>query len=111
VAWALVPGEAVPGVLDEILQRHRRTFPGHHHGQRDLAELRVGHGDDRYLPDRGMVDEYALDLGRVHVRAARADDLLDPVYDVEIAVRTQPRPESPVLNQPSRNTPAGSRFQ
>src|SRR6185369_69021 len=46
----------------------------------------VGSGDDRHLGDGGVLGERGLHLQRGDVLAGAADDVLDPVDEVELAV-------------------------
>ena len=65
--------------------------------------------------DHGAVDhsrvavERALDLDRADVLAARDDDVLRAVLDLDIAVRRASPPRSPVWNQPPREGRLASR--
>ena len=72
-----------------------------------LAPSIVGHADDGDIRDGGMVEQRVLDLGGVHVLAARDDHVLHPVGEEEIAVLIEKarvtRPEPSVgVERPGR---------
>ena len=57
-----------------------------HKGARGLAPDRIGFGDHRRLHDLRVAVERVLDLERGDVFAARDDDVLRPVLDLDITV-------------------------
>ena len=64
------------------LERDERREP--------LAEVGIGHADDRYLTHRGMGDEQAFDLGGIDVLAAADDHVVVPAVDEIEPVGTMP---------------------
>ena len=69
------------------LRVERRARHAAHDRLHALAELGVGHADDRGLVDLGMIREAVLDLGAVHVLAAADDHVLRAVDDEVEALR------------------------
>jgi hypothetical protein len=70
-------------------------------GARRLAPLLVGPRDHRRLQHRRVLVERVLDLDRRDVLAARDDDVLGAVLELDVAVGVH-TPRSPVWNQPPR---------
>ncbi len=64
----------------------RRALAEHHDRAADLAPVLVRHADHRALGDGRMLVQRVLHLGRVDVLAARDDQILDAVPDVDEAV-------------------------
>ena len=58
---------------------------------RRFAPLLVRHADDRHFLHRRMPQQHAFDLDRRDVLAAADDDVLEPVADLDVAVRMDDR--------------------
>src|SRR5581483_3444540 len=83
----LVGGQLRLGVGDDVVGRRRVGLVGRlDDGVHAPAPLVVDQADDDDVGDGGVVDEGALDLGRVHVGAAGDDHVDAPVGDVEEAL-------------------------
>src|SRR5687767_2005486 len=67
----------------------RRGLPGlqHHHCQRPLAPLRVGHRDNRRFRDLGMAHQRVLEVERADPFAPRLHQVFDAVGDLDVAAR------------------------
>ena len=76
-----------------------------HERARRLAPSLVGPGDDRRLHDLRMAVEHFLDLERGDVFAARDDDVLRAVLDLDIAVRVHDREVAGVKPAAGRRLP------
>ncbi len=92
--------EMVTAPGDDILGRERRPRRirrrGRRRGQGDeraraFAPFRIRAGDDRGFHDRRMAVKRLLDLERGNVFAARDDDVLGAILDLDIAVRVHDR--------------------
>ena len=70
-----------------VLGRGVPALPQHDEGGRDLAGLVVGKPDDRGVRDIGMGEQQGLELGRRDLESLVLDQLLEPVDDVDVAVR------------------------
>ena len=68
------------------LGRPGRLAGGDDAGEHRLAPARIGQADDAAIGDAGMGGERGLDLLGVDVLAARADHVVDPPAQPEIAV-------------------------
>src|SRR5919107_5576749 len=82
----LVWGEFVAAVGDEVLLRQRATLFLNHEDLHRLSPVFVWHADGNALDDLGMLVEHLFDIPRIDLEAARVDDLLLAVDDVEVAV-------------------------
>src|SRR3982075_1546743 len=89
VAWALEGGEVGAAVGDDLLGRDGGAGLQHHEGAGRLAPFLVGLGDDGGVGDRRMLDDHALDLDGRDVLAARDDDVLGTVAQLDVAVLVQ----------------------
>src|SRR5439155_14709203 len=69
------------------LLRQAAVGQRHHDGLDGLAPAFVGNADDRHVRHLRVASQHALELGGVDVLAAGDDHVLDPVADVEEAVR------------------------
>src|SRR2546426_2333112 len=73
--------------LDDVWLGRRRAGLERDERLGPLAPLRVGDRDHRALEHRGMPGDGLLDLDRRDVLAARDDDVLLPVPQLDVAVR------------------------
>jgi hypothetical protein len=75
---------ATPG--DQLRGTDARPWRRHDEGHADLAHALVGHADHGRGGDLGMLEELALDLGRIDVESAHDEHVLDAVRDLQIAL-------------------------
>src|SRR5579884_691481 len=84
---ALEVRDPLAAVGDDLLGRRRPAGPERHERLRHLAPGLVRRGDDRALQDGRVGRDRLLDLDRADVLAARDDDVLHPVAQLDGAVR------------------------
>src|SRR6185436_841029 len=84
---ALEVGDVLAAERDDLLLGGLPSGLERHEGLRPLAPLGVGDGDHRALHHRRMPRHRLLDLDRRDVLAARDDDVLLPVAELDVAVR------------------------
>ena len=73
--------------LAQLVGRRGCAFAQHDRGERPLVPLRVGHGDDGRLGDRGMRHQRVLELDRRDPLAAGLDHVLRAILDLDVAAR------------------------
>ena len=73
--------------LAQLVVGRRRPLPQHDDRERPLRPLLVGHGDDRGLGDGRVAHERVLERDRGDPLAARLDEVLRAVLDLDVAVR------------------------
>src|SRR3954447_7679222 len=78
----LVAGQAPGDGLVDGVRTDVRAWRRYDEGPADRAPFRIGNADDRHLGDVGVLQQEALDLGRVHVLAARLVHVLHAVDEV-----------------------------
>src|SRR5438067_12365391 len=83
---ALEVGDVLPAELDGLLLGGPRAGLEGDEGLGPLAPLRVGDGDHRALHDGRVLGHRLLDLDRGDVLAARDDDVLLAVTQLDVAV-------------------------
>src|ERR1700753_19271 len=70
----------------QVISAYQSTFSSDDIGDRDFVPARIGPADHAALGDTGMIQENALNLGRIDVLAAGDDQVLLAVMDPEITI-------------------------
>ena len=91
-------------------RRRARALLGHDAGERALAPALVGHTDDRRLADGRVGHDLVLELDRGDPLAARLDEVLRAVDEVDVALagRSSQRPRC-AASRPRRTAPGCGR--